>query len=110
MTTFGVKSVFQRAIDHAGGPSLRLGALMMASGWALLWWTLRAAYFGPHLMMLWWNLILAWIPWWASAALQHQRHAERFWALSALWLVFFPNAPYLLTDLVHLTHPTTTPI
>jgi uncharacterized membrane protein len=49
-----------------------------------------------------WNLFLAWIPLllalWFSAA-------RRGWALLAIgaaWLAFLPNAPYLVTDLVHL--------
>ncbi len=55
-----------------------------------------------------WNLFLAWLPYlfslWAMA-LEHRR-AGRWWLIwlpSALWLAFFPNAPYLLTDFFHLT-------
>jgi uncharacterized membrane protein len=59
-----------------------------------------------------WNLFLAWIPLALSIALA-RRHASgqkgqaASWALGAAWLVFFPNAPYLVTDLVHLRarHP-----
>ncbi len=49
-----------------------------------------------------WNLILAWIPvlfavWFATAG-------RRIWLipLGLGWLAFLPNAPYLVTDLVHL--------
>lgn len=55
-----------------------------------------------------WNLFLAWIPlccaillWWIV------RWGIRFplllLAVVGVWLAFFPNAPYLVTDLLHLT-------
>jgi uncharacterized membrane protein len=46
------------------------------------------------------NLALAWIPLllgWAAT-----RHRALMWVLGPVWLLFLPNAPYLLTDLVHL--------
>lgn len=54
-----------------------------------------------------WNLFLAWIPYLCSlwAAHLHQRHPDRWWYLlmpGVLWLLFFPNAPYILTDFLHL--------
>ncbi len=50
---------------------------------------------------LWWNLFLAWIPLLCSIAVSGiSRRAPRL-VLSAAWLFFFPNAPYLLTDFVH---------
>ena len=51
-----------------------------------------------------WNLILAWVPLgFAIAAYSRARRARRSrgWLL-VLWLLFFPNAPYLLTDFIHL--------
>ena len=49
-----------------------------------------------------WNLILAWIPvffavWFATVG-------RRIWLvpLGLGWLAFLPNAPYLVTDLIHL--------
>lgn len=54
-----------------------------------------------------WNLWLAWLPY--LAALWAERLASQgprsSWALlpaGALWLLFLPNAPYLMTDFVHL--------
>jgi uncharacterized membrane protein len=54
-----------------------------------------------------WNLFLAWIPLWTvllcGRAWQHQRIGKGGLLLGlAVWLLFFPNAPYLITDLVHL--------
>jgi uncharacterized membrane protein len=52
-----------------------------------------------------WNLLLAWIPLLlAAAAVAVWRSGRRIAAavLLALWLVFFPNAPYVITDFVHL--------
>ncbi len=58
-------------------------------------------------LFLVWNLFLAWIPYLSSlwAAHTHQRYPRRWWYLvipGGLWLIFFPNAPYILTDLMHL--------
>jgi uncharacterized membrane protein len=53
-----------------------------------------------------WNLFLAWIPLIAAVAVYDaQRRRSGPWTLlplAAVWLVFLPNAPYLLTDFVHL--------
>ena len=53
-----------------------------------------------------WNLFLAWMPLLFSyIALQLGKSKFNFaWALLFLvpWLLFLPNAPYLITDLVHL--------
>ena len=53
-----------------------------------------------------WNLFLAWIPFWL-AILVYDRHragarAASLLSLGALWLLFLPNAPYILTDFKHL--------
>jgi uncharacterized membrane protein len=50
-----------------------------------------------------WNLFLAVIPAVAAALVVTTRAtaARLFWAF--LWLLFLPNAPYIVTDFVHLT-------
>jgi uncharacterized membrane protein len=53
-----------------------------------------------------WNLFLAWIPF-ALAVFVYDRWRRRrrgllLVCLGALWLLFFPNAPYIATDFVHL--------
>lgn len=57
-----------------------------------------------------WNLILAWIPYaFSMLALFMQRRYQRWWALilpGAVWMAFLPNAPYIVTDFLHLdAHP-----
>jgi uncharacterized membrane protein len=60
-------------------------------------------YFG-----LVWNLFLAWIPFALAVAVydRWRRHGAgvALIVLGALWLLFFPNAPYIVTDFVHLQH------
>jgi uncharacterized membrane protein len=55
-----------------------------------------------------WNLFLAWLPlvFALLARDEFQTGAGRnfrFLGFAGAWLLFFPNAPYILTDIVHLT-------
>jgi uncharacterized membrane protein len=55
-----------------------------------------------------WNLFLAWIPF-ALAVFVYDRWRRHgggllLFVLGVLWLLFFPNAPYIATDFVHLEH------
>ena len=60
----------------------------------------------PAFVFLTWNLLLAWIPFVLSlgVAAVHGRGGPRalLWVLGAGWLLFLPNAPYILTDFIHL--------
>ena len=52
-----------------------------------------------------WNLILAWIPFLCSLWAAGLQRRYPGWALpipGLAWLIFFPNAPYLVTDFLHL--------
>ena len=54
-----------------------------------------------------WNLFLAWLPLVFSLVVRRLASGtpRRTWLLmlgGAGWLLFFPNAPYILTDLMHL--------
>jgi len=70
---------------------------------------LRMAYTrGITYFFLLWNLFLAWLPL-LSALVAYNLHSR--WlsftsvlvaASAVVWLVFFPNAPYILTDILHL--------
>ncbi|MDR2919370.1 MAG: DUF1361 domain-containing protein [Tannerella sp.] len=61
-----------------------------------------------------WNLFLAFIPWALSTLLiirpSIQRSKILICLLLLIWLLFFPNAPYILTDLFHLRLKLSMPI
>ena len=66
-------------------------------------WTAKLYY-----AFLIWNLFLAWLPMLFAllACEKYQRSSGRDWqflGLAGAWLIFFPNAPYIFTDLIHLT-------
>jgi uncharacterized membrane protein len=85
-------------------PFFLLGVL---PGWCVLLLAIRFVRVGHFgYLFLGWNLLLAMIP--AAAALMLARADSRGasvlvrLAWFVLWLLFLPNAPYLMTDLVHL--------
>ncbi|MCP4285128.1 MAG: DUF1361 domain-containing protein [Gammaproteobacteria bacterium] len=62
-----------------------------------------------------WNLFLAWLPYWFSlGAVSLFERRRRRWLLlillAVLWLMFLPNAPYIMTDFIHLAYPQRVPI
>ena len=67
--------------------------------------TLRISYANNvRYAFLLWNLFLAWIPFQLSVTLtaSGNRHKWYSYFLLLSWLLFFPNALYIITDLVHL--------
>jgi len=59
-----------------------------------------------HFLFLNWNLFLAFVPWMFSSMIiifpSLRKRKLAITLLIMLWLLFFPNAPYILTDLFHL--------
>jgi uncharacterized membrane protein len=80
----------------AFGSSLSIAALQLRTD------TTHDRYYG----FLTWNLFLAWVPLIVALAAYARFRQRRLDALTALlltvWLLFFPNAPYVLTDVIHL--------
>lgn len=56
------------------------------------------------LVFLGWNLVLAWVPLLLSLLIAARAPSARPATLvtGVAWLAFFPNAPYLVTDLIHV--------
>jgi len=83
-----------------------VAALLAASALAVTTVEIRTFETGDsYYRFLIWNLILAWVPFGFAVAayLRARRRTDvAVVAMLALWLLFFPNAPYLLTDFLHL--------
>ena len=83
-----------------------VGSLALLSLFTLAMLAFRVAYTrtGDHTWIAW-NLVLAWVPF-ALALVIYERAPSaprmQLAGLGALWLLFFPNAPYILTDLKHI--------
>lgn len=60
-----------------------------------------------------WNLFLAFVPWAVTSIVilnpRIQKYKMTIFVLLGIWLLFFPNAPYILTDLFHLRLNSTMP-
>jgi uncharacterized membrane protein len=74
-------------------------------------WRVRTEFSGTgRYGFLIWNLFLAWIPF-MIAYFTYTLTLNRKWISIGIpiaaffWLIFFPNAPYILTDFQHLAYP-----
>ena len=86
-------------------------ALIFGSGVSVALVAARIIYtWKIYYAFLIWNLFLAWLPFlFALLACDEHRAARRHWrwrfvGLAGAWLIFFPNAPYIFTDVIHLTN------
>lgn len=73
----------------------------------------RVLYSGSiRFIFLLWNLFLAWIPFRISLYLSGRKIPNKWQAgfLLTGWLLFFPNALYIITDLIHLEAKTNVPV
>lgn len=81
-------------------------SLLLSSVFAVGLLIVRILYSG-HItyVFLGWNLFLAWLPYLFGMLAVYASHRRQWLAAlisGVLWLVFFPNAPYILTDFLHL--------
>jgi uncharacterized membrane protein len=82
--------------------------LVLSTLMAAAFYTFRVFYSGTtNYSNLVWNLVLAWLPYIISIiASSVYRTNPKNWGviffLVFFWLIFFPNAPYIVTDFYHL--------
>ncbi len=91
-----------------------LAALTLLTGSCFFLVTARGVLTGNwwFFMFLLWNLFLAWFPLGVMLVLRDLRMSGVLgrgrldrtvsWLMVGLWLLFMPNAPYIITDLFHL--------
>jgi len=104
-----------RTRRHPNERFLVLAGLSLASAICVALEVFRERHFGDiGLRFLLWNLTLAWIPLLlALVVYDSYRRGVRLIVLLpaiAVWLLFLPNAPYIVTDFVHLTPSSPTPL
>ncbi|WP_432662057.1 DUF1361 domain-containing protein [Wukongibacter baidiensis] len=59
-----------------------------------------------------WNLFLAWVPFMVSLIMSYINASKKYsvkkiitlLVLGFIWLIFYPNAPYIVTDIIHLSN------
>jgi uncharacterized membrane protein len=104
--------------DHSRAPTFwRIPEIRFAALVALLL-TWCAALLAFRVFWTWtldytflvWNLALAAMPIIFSAVFARAQNRVALFAAFTLWLLFFPNAPYLITDFLHLRNFTSAPI
>jgi uncharacterized membrane protein len=88
-------------------PTRQLAVLSLFAAYSVILLIVRILLSGKGTYtFLCWNLFLAWVPLGFALLLNRWAAASRSgWLALALvggWLLFFPNAPYILTDLFHL--------
>jgi len=111
--------MIRRFIDYFSHNKYRLTMFALLTGATLvsvLVWRVRSEYSGSgEYAFLIWNLFLAWIPF-LIAYFTYTLTLTRRWMYVVvpvtvlLWLIFFPNAPYMLTDFQHLANQRSVPI
>ena len=109
--------MFQRLSSAIFRHKYKAGVFILLSAASLICITLvvsRVLYSGGsrRYIGLVWNLFLAWIPFLLAflAYILSWRRALVYLVIPSfafLWLIFFPNAPYILTDLQHLSQGST---
>ncbi len=85
--------------------TLQFLALTLAAGLPAGLFLFRVFHTGHYTHgFLLWNLFLAWLPLlfaWFALKIAPKSHLLALFSAAA-WLAFLPNAPYLITDIIHL--------
>jgi len=105
--------MYQKLLDYFSHNKYRLTIFFLLAGatiFSVVIWRVRLEYTGIlRYRFLIWNLFLAWIPFLISY-FTYTMTIKRKWVYVVIpiaaffWLIFFPNAPYILTDFQHLSN------
>ncbi|HYC93168.1 MAG TPA: DUF1361 domain-containing protein [Thermoanaerobaculia bacterium] len=79
---------------------LTFSALLVWCGALLTLRAMRAQ--NASFFFLYWNLFLAAIPFVAAEVFARAKWQITRWPALVVWLLFLPNAPYIVTDFIHL--------
>ena len=103
--------MYRKILDYFSHNKYRLMIFFLLAGatiFSVTVWRVRSEYSGTvHYAFLIWNLFLAWIPF-IIAYFTYTLTLKRQWVYVVIpiaaffWMIFFPNAPYILTDFEHL--------
>jgi uncharacterized membrane protein len=106
--------MYQKLLAYFAPNKYRLMMFFLLAGatiFSVAIWRVRTEFSGTvRYGFLIWNLFLAWIPF-IIAYFTYTLTLNRKWIYivipiaAFLWLIFFPNAPYILTDFQHLAYP-----
>ena len=103
--------MYQKLLVYFAHNKYRLTMFFLLAGatiFSVAIWRVRSEYSGTiHYHFLVWNLFLAWIPFLISyftytLSLNRRQVYILIPVAAFFWLIFFPNAPYILTDFQHL--------
>jgi uncharacterized membrane protein len=105
--------MYQKLLTYFAHNKYRLMMFFLLAGatvFSVAIWRVRAEFSGTgRYAFLIWNLFLAWIPF-IIAYFTYTLTLNRKWIYVVIpiaaffWLIFFPNAPYILTDFQHLAY------
>ena len=105
--------MIRRFLDYFSHNKYRLMMFVLLAGATIVSvavWRVRSEYSGTvQYAFLIWNLFLAWIPFLIAyftytVTLKRRQIFVIVPAAAFFWLIFFPNAPYILTDFQHLAY------
>lgn len=78
---------------------------LLSVGFSIALLITRILYTGSlHFLFLAWNLFLAFVPYWISTVMLKVNKWKWYKLLPMflIWIIFLPNAPYIVTDFFHL--------